>query len=257
MKRIIWLWLSLTLAVPAAYAQQREEKPASQPADPVELLKKADAACKALKAVTYEVSYEGTGELKARVGRVQAKVTAARLTGKTDVLGLGQKFVVDARITMPGGNEPQHVTVGTDGDKFYVVRHDAKKVHEDVDPAVLGRTGGAVVGAMMLEYLHPAPYDDELKGKKRELLGTKAVEGVDCYEIHVAYASEGAPEATWYFSTKDNLPMRRIDEVTVPDGKKGAAEKTASKLDTNPKLDEDAFKLKVPEGYTKTDEPAP
>jgi hypothetical protein len=125
MRRIIWLWLSLTLAVPAAYAQQREEKPASQPADPVELLKKADAACKALKAVTYEVSYEGTGELKARVGRVQAKVTAARLTGKTDVLGLGQKFVVDARITMPGGNEPQHVTVGTDGDKFYVVRHDA------------------------------------------------------------------------------------------------------------------------------------
>jgi hypothetical protein len=257
MKRIVWLWLSLALAVPAAYAQQGEEKPASQPTDPVEILKKADAACKALKAVTYEVSYEGTGELKARVGRIQAKVVAARLSGKADVLGLGQKFVVDARITMPGASEPQHLTIGTDGEKFYVVRHDAKKVHEDVDPAVLGQIGRGVLGAMMLEYLHPAPYDDELKGKKRELLGSKTIEGVDCHEVHVVYASEGAPEATWYFSKKDYVPIRRIDQMTLPDGKKGTVEKTASKLEINPKLDEDAFKLKVPEGYTKTDEPAP
>ncbi len=257
MRRTIWLWLSLTLAVPAAYAQQREEKPASQPADPVELLKKADAACKLLKEVAYEVNYEATGELKAGVGRMQAKVIAARVRSKDDVLGLGQKFVIDARVIKAGADESQHVTVGTDGEKFWVVRHDAKKVHEDVDPAVLGQTGGGVVGAMMFEYLHPAPYDDEIKGKQRELLASKTIEGVDCHEIRVVYASEQAPKTTWYLSKKDYLPMRRIDEVTMPDRKKYTVEKTVSKLDTNPKLDEDAFKLKVPEGYTKTDEPAP
>jgi outer membrane lipoprotein-sorting protein len=256
MKRMIGLWLTLALLVPFAYAQQAEEKTTSQPADPVEILKKTDAACKALKTVTYEVSLEGTGEFKARAGRVQAKVIAARLNAKADALGLGQKFVVDARLTLPGASEPQHLTIGSDGEKFYVVRHDAKKVHEDVDPAVLGQSGRGVLGAMMFEYLHPAPYDDELKGKKRELLGSKVIEGVDCYEIHVVYASE-AQAATWYVSKKDYVPMRRIDEIALPDGKKGTVEKTVSKLEIDPKLDENAFKLKVPEGYTKTDEPAP
>ena len=41
-----------------------------------------------------------------------------------------------------------------------------------------------------------------------ELKGSKKISGEDCYEIHVVYASENAPEATWYFSKKDFLPRR-------------------------------------------------
>jgi outer membrane lipoprotein-sorting protein len=256
MRRLIGLCVSLLVAVPVVFAQD-EGKPASQPTDPVEILKKVDTTCKALKAVKYELTVEGKGELKERAGRIQATVIAARASGKSDAQGLGQKYVIDAKVTMPGSTEPKRITVGTDGEQYYVIRHDAKKAHVDVDPAVLGSTGGSVLNGLMLEYLHPTPFTDEINGKKRELVGSKKIDGVDCYEVHVVYAADQAPEATWFFSKKDFVPLGRIDTVTMSEDKKGAVEKTVSKLELNPKLEADAFKFKLPEGYTKTDEFAP
>lgn len=256
MRCLIGLCCTLALTVPAVLAQD-EGKPASQPTDPVEILKKVDSTCKALKTVKYELTLEGKGELKETAGRVQATVIAARLTGKSDAQGLGQKYVIDAKVTAPGTNEPKHITIGTDGEKYYVIRHDVKKAHVDVDPAVLGATGGSVTRGLMLEYLHPTPFTDEINGKKRELAGSKTMDGVDCYEIHVTYAVEEAPDATWFFSKKDFVPLGRIDTVTLSEGKRGAVEKTVGKLELNPKLEADEFKLKLPAGYTTTDDFAP
>lgn len=261
MRRLICLCLGLVVAVPVVFGGQDEGKastqPSSQPTDALEILKKVDTTCKALKAVKYELTVEGKGELKERAGRIQATVIAARVSGKADAQGIGQKYVIDARVTMPGSTEPQRLTIGTDGDQYYVVRHEAKKVHVDVDPAVLGTTGGAVLRSLMVEYLYPTPFTDEINGKKRELVGSKTIDGADCYELHVVYAAEEAPEATWFFSKKDFVPLSRIDSMVMSDGKKGAVEKTVSKLELDPKIEADTFKLKLPEGYTKTDEFAP
>ncbi len=108
---------------------------------------------------------------------------------------------------------------------------------------------------MMIEFLFETPFTDEIKGKKQELKGSKEINGVDCYEVHVVYATDQI--ATWCFSKKDFLPRRRVDEGKTRDGRAYRADKTIAKLIADPKLDKDAFKLKLPDGYTKTDDFAP
>ena len=105
--------------------------------------------------------------------------------------------------------------------------------------------------------MHRTPFSDEINGKSRELKGSKVVKGVGCYEVYVVYAAESAPPATWHFSKNDFLPRRRIDYFTGPDGQKFTRTKVISNLVVDPKLDEMAFKLKLPDGYTKTDDFAP
>jgi hypothetical protein len=45
--------------------------------------------------------------------------------------------------------------------------------------------------------------------------------------------------------------------VALPDGSQGVLEKTVTKLQVDPSLGADAFAVRVPEGFTKTDEFAP
>jgi outer membrane lipoprotein-sorting protein len=255
MKRLACLWLSVVLLSAAACAGDEDKKAADELKDPLEIMKKADAACKTLKSVKYDVTSEPSAELKAIVARVQAAVVAAKVAGKKDASAA--KFVFDARVNLPNQSEADKVTFGTDLDKFFFIDHQTKKVHEDMDEAVLGRRGMSLYRSMMIEYMHPTPFDDEIKAKSRELRGSKTISGVDCYEIHVVYAAEEAPEATWYIGKKDFLPRGRADHVKTKDGKTGKIEKMISKLEVDPKLPDDAFKARVPDGYTKTDEFAP
>jgi outer membrane lipoprotein-sorting protein len=110
---------------------------------------------------------------------------------------------------------------------------------------------------MMIEFLHETPFSDEINGKKQELKGSKKINGEDCYEVHVVYAAEQAPEAIWFFSKKDFLPRCRMDVGKTPDGRKYVQTKTLSNVVVDPKLDDKTFKLKLPDGYTKTDDFAP
>ena len=112
---------------------------------------------------------------------------------------------------------------------------------------------------MMIEFVHATPFNDEINGRSQELKGSVKIGDEDCYEIHVVYAADRAPQATWAFSKKDFLPRRRIDAfpAALAGGQAGTTIKTITNLVVEPKLDEDAFKLKLPEGYTKTDDFAP
>jgi len=244
------------LLVGARDADKPDDKPAADLTDPVEILKKADAACKALKSIKYEVAREGEGDLAARVARLQAEVIQAGASPGGEK-AQAAKFVIDARYARPGQSEIQRVTAGSDAETFFVIEHAKKLAHEDIDPAVMGVTGSGLVRAMFIEFMHTAPFNDEIIGKSRELKGSKAIGGVDCYEVHVVYQADEAPAATWFFAKTDFLPRCRVDEYKLPDGTKGLLRKTITKLEADPKLPDDAFKLKLPEGYTKTDDFAP
>ncbi len=249
MKRTICLVLGVSLMPVAGYA---EDKKAGELTDPLEILKKVDAAAKAVKAVKYDVVVVGTGALAARVGKLKGSVIASGV-----VQGAPQKYLIDVTVTQPGSAETKRLTGGSDGDMFFVVDHQAKKAYEDIDPAVMGSAGRTLRAGMMIEFLHPAPFSDEINGKKQELTGSKTIGGEDCYEIHVVYAAAQASEATWYFSKKDFLPRGRTDVYKDVQGEGGTVEKMITNLVVDPKFDKDAFKLKLPAGYTKTDDFAP
>ena len=249
MRRAACLLLTLALVSVPAYA---EDKGPGELTDPVEILKKVDAAARAVKAVKYNVVYEGLGAAAANTTKVEASIIASGFVGNAP-----EEYLVDAKITLPKATKSRRITGGTDKDMFYVVHHDTKTAYENIDPAVMGCFAQLFARAWMIEFVHPTPFSDELNGKKQELRGSKKVDGEDCYEIHVVYAVERAPQATWYVSKKDFLPRGRIDTYTRPDGRRLVWQRMISNLVIDPKLNDEVFKLRLPEGYTKTDDFAP
>ena len=265
MKRALCLLLSLSLVSATVYAQEKPTKgkkaqetktqktKAGDLTDPLEILKKVDAAAKAVKAVKYDVTFESSGT-NPRNPRTELKGSV--IMGGEMIDFVPEKILVEVEIKGGDSDEVRRFSAGSDGEVFYFVDHQARKAYEDIDPAVMGSGARYFQPAVMIEFLHPTPFSDEINGKTRELKGSKVVNGEDCYEIHVVYAADNAPKAIWHFSKKDFLPRGRIDEYSGPGGNV-VLKKVLAKLVVDPKLDEKTFKLKLPEGYTKTDDFAP
>ena len=256
MKRIICVLMGLALIPATVLAEEttggQEKKPPDGPA--VEILKKVDAAAKAVKAVKYDVAFDGVVGAQGQTRKIEGTVI---LSGCVKGTNNPEKSLIDIKVTPPGAAEAQHITMGGDGDMFFVIDHQNKKAYEDLDPAVIGSFAQYLRFVLMIEFIVDRPFSDEINGKSQELKGSKEINGVDCHEIHVVYAADAAPQATWYFGKEDFLPRGRIDELTTPAGEKIVWKKMLANLETDPKLDDDVFKLKLPEGYTKTDDFAP
>jgi hypothetical protein len=257
MNRLIRALLVASLIPAATFADDQDKlEKTGELKDPVAILKKADAATGAMKAVRYDVTIEGTGVFEPR-GKFEATITAAGALREGSGRYAPEKYLADGKVTLPGAEEPLKISGGTDGDTYFVIHHATKTAYEDIDPTVMGNSGQVFATGFMIEFLIPKPFNDEITGKKQELTGSKQIAGEDCYEVHVVYTAERAPEAIWYFSKEDFRPRRRVDVVKLQDGREGTIVKTITKLVANPKLEPDAFKLKLPQGYTKTDDFAP
>jgi len=216
----------------------------------VEILKKVDAATKALTTVSYKASTQGEGWLATRVPKIEGKVVAS---GKWES-ELG-KLRVDAKVAMPDSAETREFSIGNDGDEYYLIDPVKKLVYADLDPQVMGSDGRLAGSLLMREFNHPTPFSDEINSDKAEIIGSEKVGDQDCYVINVLYRPK--LEAVWYFSKKDFLP-RRVDRINLsPTDERGSAQLVVTDLVTEVKGAEDAFKLEVPEGYEKTDEFAP
>ena len=107
----------------------------------------------------------------------------------------------------------------------------------------------------MQEYMAADPFGDELKADTLAYRGTESVDGEDCQVVRVVYGR--GQKSIWYFSTKDYLPRRRDSLFAGRESAESRFTVVLTDLVVSPTLDENAFKLKVPEGFTKTDEFAP
>ena len=64
-------------------------------------------------------------------------------------------------------------------------------------------------------------------------------------------------ESIWSFSKKDFLPRRRLRTIKNRKGEMGTITHTVTRIETDPKLEKGALKLKLPAGFKKTDDFAP
>ncbi|MEK6797571.1 MAG: hypothetical protein AABZ12_01250 [Planctomycetota bacterium] len=249
MKKVIAMFLLAAAATPLI-AQEKTAKPGDL-TDPIEILKKADDATKALESVKYVAATEGVEANAPKMPKVEGTVV---LSGWNN--GAPQKWFYNITVQAPGSTEKKEVVAGTDGETYFVIDKQNKKVYADIDPAVLGSTGRMIRGITMLEYVHPTPFSDELNGEKQELVGSATIGNEECYEIFVKYKGP-AQEAHWFFSKKDFLPRQAIRLFQNPAGERGGTKLTVTLLTPDPKLDEAAFKLVVPDGFEKIDDFAP
>lgn len=253
MKRALVVVLGLCVMSALAFAQAKPEaKPETKPeakagdlTDPVEILKKVDAATKAVKFVKYNAVVEGTGALAARVGKVEGTVVMSGWANNNV-----EKFRCEAKVSQPGSADVQDVVAGSDGKMFFAIDHKGKKAFENASPLTLGKAGNAARQLLMAEFVHPTPFNDEIEGKNHALKGTKKIGEEECYEIQLEY-SKTPQQVVWFVSKKDFLP-RAVDRLE----KDGSRKWTITNLVIDPKSDKDPFKLEVPEGYTRATEGA-
>ncbi len=225
---------------------------AGQLNDPVEILRRADAAARAVDVVKYDLVIETTGGAKERMGSLKATIVG---TGYWD--GLPLKFVIEGEHLPAGASEARRFTAGSDGNLYYLVDHGAKTAHEELELGVLGSFARPVNFSVVTEFHDPDALSEEIAGTAHELRASRQIGGADCYAVHVVYDSQGySSEATWYFSKKDFLPRRYHFSYELPDGEKGTFLFILSNLAVEPELDPEVFQLKLPEGYSKTDQPA-
>ncbi len=249
MKRIIIFPICvLALALPALAETGTET--ATNP-DPIEILKKVDAAAKAVNGVWFKAAVKVSGIATSRMSDAEGEVVMIGWNGN-----IPEKFYSRVKTTQPGSEEPMELEGGGDGDSFFLVDHAAKKGYEDMDPGVMGSSGNALRALSMIEFVHATPFSDEINADKAEIVGSETVGGVECYQIHVVYAG-GQGESTWSFSKEDYLPRRRVRHFTIPDQGEGTIEITVTDLQVDPKVEPARFKMKLPAGYEKIDDFAP
>jgi len=248
MRRLMSYLVIALLAVTSAGAEEAPA-PAKSP-EAIEILKKVDTATKAVDSVRYKATSTPDGVAVNFVAASEGSVVMEGWNGQTP-----QKFRIEATTKRPGAEEPVHLTAGGNGETFFLVDGAAKKVYEDMDPAVMGRTGQALRALMMAEFVHDKPFDDELNAENVQLLGKETVGGEECHKIEIAYGG-GQGASTWFFSTRDNLPRRRVRKFTTPQGD-GTLDLTITSLEVSPKLDAAVFAMKLPDGYQKIDDFAP
>ncbi len=243
-------------AAPEAEAEMAEatEEAAEaemEDSEAVKLLKKADAAIKAVTGVRYKGMAEPDGVV---TNFISASEGEGIMVGWSD--RRPEKFRVHVKSTKPGSDEALEVTGGGDGETFFLLDHVTKKAYQDIDPGVMGSNRNALFSIGLGEFVHPTPFDDEIGAETVELQGTETVAGVECHKVYVDYGG-GRGQSTWYFSTEDLLPRRRVRHFDIPQQGKGTLVITLTELETDPEVADETFQLTLPEGYEKVDDFAP
>ncbi|RJP30298.1 MAG: hypothetical protein C4547_16930 [Phycisphaerales bacterium] len=236
---------------------QGSAQPEKALTDPIAILKRVDAAARAVRTVRYHGSCRYTGYLAERKPVV---VEGVILLGKPGpYYGFGQ-FVFDVSISVGDEESKRRVTSGCDMKTVWVIDHDRKTIRrrEVRSPAdyflCLGKVGMTASDAGMIEFVHATPFEDEIHALNATLLTGRTIEGEDCYVVDVVYTA-GRGESVWSFSKKDFLPRQR--EIVLIDprtGQRGARVIRIHQLEIDPKLSDDAFALKPPEGYEISDD---
>jgi outer membrane protein assembly factor BamB len=213
--------------------------------DPVEILRYADTATRAIGAATYDIELVGTGALEPLVGEIKLRST---IQGYAE--GLPVHFLIEGTVKPAGAEEVFTIHAGCDGDRYFIVDPTTKTVHADLETSVLGPARQAVFAAFLSQLVDPAPFDQQLRSNGHELIGSKQIGDVDCFEIKVN------DEETWYIAKHDLLPRGNQTFYDI-DGQKGSLIKLLSKLEADPELPADHFEIKLPEGYSKSEQPLP
>lgn len=248
MKRMVSI--GLALGVLAGVSVRGSEE--GDDTEAVQILKKADEATKKVSSASYSAEFKATGARAAIFPTVEGKVLFAGATSD----GQFKNFRFEAKVTAAEGDDgPRLITTGSDGENFYVIDHKNKKVYEDIDPGVMGRTGRPARNLGMLELVHSKPFTDEINGESHELKESVMIGDQDCYQIKVTYANN-AGESIWFFAKKDYLP-RGVTRVWRRGDQKSTRELRLTNLIVDPPISEDAFKLQVPAGFEKIDDFAP
>lgn len=222
--------------------------------DPLEILKKADAATLAVTSASYRAEYFGTGGLAQRpraTGTVKLRAARRGLLGALRGKDSEQRpsLRITGEWTDPRAEFVRTFDVATDGRHVVSISPSDKQY-----VTATAQSGEALIkhatSLYMIEFLHPAPFNDEIVGHWRKYEGTQDIAGEPCHVIYVKYLND--TESRWFFSVNDHLP-RRVDRIVKAPGVDGAISLQISDLAVGVSFSPDVFHPRVPAGFKKAE----
>jgi thiol-disulfide isomerase/thioredoxin len=227
--------------------------------DPKRVLSAAREALRAVRTVTYEAAYRGVGALATSAPVVTGEAALAKLPSGDPLVA---KIGAQGTFYQSGSGEGVPFRTAFDGQTIRKLRAQSKTmVVKDVGTDPKGRTlggvtslfGGGAYQLLMFEYVMPDPLTKQAKADVVEYEGRTSVAGVLCHVVYVEY--DRRPDGRvrrerWFIGVEDNLP-RRLENVFADDkGRYGAYVLALSNVCANRPLDDSAFGVQPPEGYT-------
>lgn len=224
----------------------------SQPEDSrvLQILKQADEATRAIKAVKYHAAFRGVGALAGRAPVAEGMVTKLRSSDDPDLVmihGEGWFFTINQ-----ADRGAVEFIAAFNGEKIVRLDPQRQRYYEAAGGGAGGQQVLSASSALnMIEFGHPTPFSDEINARVQTLEGQTMVGDVLCDVVYVEYDIDPAQSARWCFGVEDHLPRRveRIDSDV--DGMWGATVLTVTKLEANPEIDPAIFTLEIPEGYER------
>lgn len=220
------------------------EEPAKP--NPREILAKADEAASKLKSVSYEGSLIGEGAAAERVPKVEGKIIAQR--GAT---------VNRPRVRIDGTFAPSASAKG-DPVHFATDGLTASRIEDATKKFTTGKASDAVSpelnSLLPPKYIVDSPYRQDLTITNIAYVGSDTVDGVECDVVNVTYNPAAGMGITYWFGKQDHLMRKLENAISVrqpgdPAATKGKIIFIARNLDAQPKIDDNTFKLKAPDGY--------
>lgn len=250
---ILAVMLCAVGAVFADDADHPKDKSKETLTDPaaIAILEKVDKATKAVKSVRYEGHFSASGFGAAHLPHARGTaVIRGNLEDKFE-------YYFDVKIYRDNQPTDERLTTGGNGDRFFFIDWRHMTAHEGNRERIIGTAGQKAKWFLtMIEFIHPSPFTQEIEGNRIEMKDSALVGDVDCHVIHVVYGINGQ-EATWYFGKEDHLPRRVIRSFPVMDGDRVVRDRSVLNLEVDPDLPDTLFQLQLPEGFRKTNKPAP
>ena len=247
----------LAVALPPV-KKETVEKPVNRveivvdPSKPSTIFQKTDQRSSDVDAISYHIAIIPTGALTKRFGDIHAQVQASGF-----VNGLPRYFKIDAEIKSLGKEKPDHVLAGCDGDRFYFVDYQTRKIYSDFETGVMGSSQGPIFAALVREFHLDHPFQDEVKAEHYSMGEDNIIGDEVCWEIELTYQGNQNAKAIWYISKSDFLPRGRTDVMALPNGEVGSIQKKWTNLKTPGKFAAEHFAIPAIEGFEKVDGNAP
>jgi hypothetical protein len=214
-----------------------------------DVLKQAREAVSKVKTASYMADYSVTGFATQFVPAVKGKVVIGPAS-KHEV----ERFLAKVEIRRDGSEEALELLAGCNGDEYFLIDEKSKTVYVDLDPAVLGSQGRNVRRVVLSEFHEKEPFKDALEADEIALDGSETVASEECHRIKIK--GDRGSETTWWISKEDHLP-RRVMRLFRRGEDVGTTDLLISSLELNPQFEDDPFRVRVPDGFRKTDEFAP
>lgn len=215
--------------------------------DPRAILERANAAAKALKAISYDAKIFAEGPLARNVPTFSGNIIAER-----GVIASKPKARISGESIAPGGTTPTQFRYATDSKQAYRI-DDQKK--QFISGAATTLESTELTALLPPKYFVDAPFRGEMNMQMVSYEGVEKIDGVDCDVIKISFDANSDRAMKYWLGAKDSL-LRKIENVMIirapgnPDPERGRIVFETSHFTAEPKIDDSTFALVAPEGYS-------